>query len=430
MMIYNIADMLTGVFESTMLFLMFGTFFIKRENMSNWIYVVGVAVLSILINISNNIFENGMLNAVGMSVSFFIVSFLYKGNIPTKAIISVLMFLLIVIVEILVLFGVTLIYGITVAEAVDIPSYRLLGIIISKMLTFLVVDIIRKKYKNSSFLFKPSYWILFVLIFSTSIMAVFLIFKLSYDIADIHMSNLSILCSLGLLFSTFFALYLYEHLSSQAETISNQKQYEQFLKAQLKHLDEILVVQKQLKKFRHDFDNFAIGLEAYIENNDFISAKTYLEGMKQNIHSGKNIVETGNVALDAMLSTKRSIAEGKGISVTSRIQIPENLSIDSMDICIIFGNALDNAIEACEKCKGADKEIDITIAYHKKSLFCKIENTAIPPKSIVYSTTKADKKNHGFGLENIKSTLEKYGAEPDIEYKNGRFILKFVLFIK
>ena len=62
------------------------------------------------------------------------------------------------------------------------------------------------------------------------------------------MYNAAILSSLGLLFSTFFALYLYEHLGRQAETIRNQQQYEQNLKMQLKNLDEILITQRQIKK--------------------------------------------------------------------------------------------------------------------------------------------------------------------------------------
>ena len=61
------------------------------------------------------------------------------------------------------------------------------------------------------------------------------------------MYNLSVLCSFGLLFSTFFVLYLYEHLAEQSEIIHNQQKYEQHLKEQVKHLDEILVAQKQLK---------------------------------------------------------------------------------------------------------------------------------------------------------------------------------------
>ena len=258
MTIYNVADILTGLFESIMMFSLYGTFCKKRENISKWGYAIEVIVLAVLVNVSNLLSGYGILNAVGMIFSFFLMSFLFKGNIPIKMIISVMAFLLMVIAEIMVLFGVTLVFNITVTEAVDIPEYRLLGIIASKMLAFLIINAIRFKYKDRSLMFKPAYWLLFFIFFSTSIVAEFLIFKLSYEVGDSYLYNLSIVCAFGLLFSTFFTFYLYEHLAKQAETIRNQEQYERHLKMQLKHLDDILIAQKQLKKFKHDFNNFQI----------------------------------------------------------------------------------------------------------------------------------------------------------------------------
>ena len=428
MTIYNVADMLTGLVEAIMAFLLFGTFCTKRDNLPKWTYYIGIIILTILINLSNAVFNNDIFNAVGMSAAFFIISFLYKGNIPVKIIISVLSFLLIVITEIIVLFGITLIYDITVAEAVNIPSYRLLGIIVSKILVLLIANIMRFKYKDRSFIFKPTYWLLFFLIFATSIVAVFLIFRLSFGIDNEFMYNLSVLCSFGLLFSTFFALYLYEHLAKQAEMIRNQEQYEQHLKMQLKHLDEILITQKQIKKFKHDFNNYTIGLQAYIDDHDFQGANEYINKLKETFAPGEDIVETGNTALDAILSTKIAIAKSKGIVVDTKIQIPEKLSVDPIDICIIFGNSLDNAIEACERTHLADKKISITILCKDEAVFCKIINPAPKPKNSLLHTSKADKKNHGFGLENIRTALSKYNAVPGIERTDTEFVLKFVIF--
>lgn len=428
MTIYNVADMLTGLVEAIMAFLLFGTFCTKRDNLPKWTYYIGIIILTILINLSNAVFNNDIFNAVGMSAAFFIISFLYKGNIPVKIIISVLSFLLIVITEIIVLFGITLIYDITVAEAVNIPSYRLLGIIVSKILVLLIANIIRFKYKDRSFIFKPTYWLLFFLIFATSIVAVFLIFRLSFGIDNEFMYNLSVLCSFGLLFSTFFALYLYEHLAKQAEMIRNQEQYEQHLKMQLKHLDEILITQKQIKKFKHDFNNYTIGLQAYMDDHDFQGANEYINKLKETFAPGEDIVETGNTALDAILSTKIAIAKSKGIVVDTKIQIPEKLSVDPIDICIIFGNSLDNAIEACERTHLADKKISITILCKDEAVFCKIINPAPKPKNSLLHTSKADKKNHGFGLENIRTALSKYNAVPGIERTDTEFVLKFVIF--
>ena len=266
--------------------------------------------------------------------------------------------------------------------------------------------------------------------FATSVVAVFLIFQLSFNINNTYMYNLSILCSFGLLFSTFFSLYLYEHLASQTQIIRNQQHYEQHLKTQLKHLDEILIAQNQIKQFKHDFINFKIGLEFYLKNNDCEGAKNYLNSLTRNFKSGDNVIETGNTALDAIISTKKAISENKGIEFVSKIQIPEKLSVDPIDMCVIFGNALDNAIEACERIHEGNKKIYLTIICQGEQVFCKIVNTAPKPEKKIFKTSKADKSNHGFGLENIKMTLALYNSEPTIVQTENEFILKFVIFTR
>lgn len=429
MTIFSIADLLTGLIEALLMLMLCTTFCTKRDNLPIWIYCASVMLVSTVINISNVVFNFGMLNVVVMILAFFALSFLFKGKITTRAIISVLQYLILIITEVIILFVITIIYSTTTEEVINTSSYRLLGIVVSKMFALLVINVIRSKYKHNRYLNTP-YWILFFLMLLSSVATMFLICKLTYGSEGVYIYNLSMVCSFGLLFSTFFALYLYEHLAKQAETIRNQEQYEQHLRTQLKHLDDILITQKQVKKFKHDFNNFQIGLQAFLDNNDVVGARNYLNKLKEKTSGGNNIVETGNIALDAILSTKIAIAESRGIVVGTKIQIPEEISIDPIDMCIIFGNALDNAIEACERVKNEDRTITITIICKDEAVLCKIVNTAPKPINSTFDTSKADKQNHGFGLENIKTALTKYNATPTIERTDTEFTLKFVIFTK
>lgn len=431
MTIYTVADLLNGLFVAIMMSMLLDCFCSKREEFSEWLYIIGIIVLAGLMDLSNYVFGSGILNAVGLALSIFIVSNLYKGNIQTKSVISVLGVLLIVAVELVILFPITIIYGVTVAEVVDTPSLRLLGIIVSKMATFIVVKIICSRMKKRNSYLGVTYWVLFCLIFSISIVAVFLIFKLSYDIKVAYLYNLSVLCSFGLLFSAFFALYLYEHLVEQTELMNKQRQFEQQVQSQAKHLDEILIVQNQLKKFRHDFLQHLIALSGYFDSEDCGGGLKYIESLSSIINESRKIVDTGNTALDTIINTKKVMAESKNIDFTERLQIPENLSIDAADICIIFGNALDNAIEACERTQSIDKKIKLTIIYEDNSIFCKIVNTASKNKNKkgLTETSKRDKSNHGFGLENIRTALAKYNAIPEITQTETEFTIKFLIFV-
>lgn len=430
MTIYNIADILTGLVEAILLFRMYETFCEKKDRISVFWHIVSIIALACMINISNVLFNYGILNIVGMGIAFLIPSVLFKGKLSIKLMISILTIVLIGIMEIMILFIITMLYGVTVSTVVNTPLYRLLGIIVSKMLTLFIVNIIHIKLRKRSYYIGTSYWVLFLMMFLTSIIAVFLIFRLSLDVNRVYMHNLSVLCSFGLLFSTFFALYLYENIVRQANTIKIQEQYEQHLKTQLKHLDDILITQKQAKKFKHDFNNFQIGLQAYLDNNDIPGASKYLKDLREKTSTIDHIVETGNTALDAILSTKIAIAESKGITVSTKIQIPEEISVEPIDMCIIFGNALDNAIEACDRTDVENKIISITIICRDEAVLCKVVNTAPKSDNSLLKTSKSDKQNHGFGLENIKTALSKYNANPSIERTDTEFTLKFVIFTK
>lgn len=426
--IYTVADALTCVFEAIMMFVLLDAFCEKRINISKWIYGIGIITLMILFYISNHFFNSGILNAFGMIISIFFVSWIYRSNILIRSIISIMGFLLIVIVEIFTLFSITIILNVTVSEAVDNKSLRLLGIIISKMLTFAVISIIRKKIKKREYYIGTSYWILFALIFTTSIVATFLIFKLSYDSGAKYMNNMSLLCAFGLLFNTFFTLYLYEHMAKQTEIIHRQQQFEQQIKDQSKHLDEMLVSQKQMRKFRHDFSNHMIALSNYFKDKDYKGGLEYITSIDTTFRNNDKTEETGNITLDAIISSKRTLAEEKNIDFVTSIQIPEQIPIDAVDLCIIFGNALDNAIEACERIKEGERKISLDIIYEKDSIICKITNTVNKNEKRTFATTKKDKINHGLGIENIKSSLAKYDCEPEITRTDTEFILKFIIF--
>ena len=89
---------------------------------------------------------------------------------------------------------------------------------------------------------------------------------------------------------------------------------------------------------------------------------------------------------------------------------------------------MDNAIEACDKIANGDKNICLSVIYEDDSILCKISNTINAEKKITMTTTKKDKENHGFGIENIKQALSKYNHVMKIDQSNGEFVLSFVIF--
>jgi len=223
----------------------------------------------------------------------------------------------------------------------------------------------------------------------------------------------------------YFFIKINSDYQAKIKSEIQKQNYEQQISSQSKHIDEILVMQKQIKKFRHDISHHFTALKGFFINNQNNDGVTYIEKINNELEKSE-IIDTGNTAFDAIISAKKVLAESKNIEFALKIQIPEKLQVDAVDLCVIFGNALDNAIEACEKIE-TRRTINVSAIYDDNQLICKITNTAALSTTDL-QTIKDDKENHGFGLENIKQALSKYNHVLKIDQSDNNFVLSFVIF--
>ncbi|MEE0510007.1 MAG: GHKL domain-containing protein [Peptococcaceae bacterium] len=420
------SEILSTFSEALMFFLLFETFLKRRKGLSFLYFIAGIIGVTIALLICNHFLMYTLLNILGMIVVALIASTLYQGHIYTKIIAIIIGIFISGISEVLILYIETLVFKISVTNIIYISEYRLLGIILSKTLGIAICNAIRVKLKTRRLMLKPVYWFLFLLLFINAVIVAFLFFRMNFELGDLYYEKLSISSLIGLFFSTFFALYLYEHMAEQNQIIREQEQFEQQMESQLKHMDEIVLKQNELRRVKHDMVNQLIAIKSYLDNADISGGQQYVAGLTDQLQYISQSINTGNNALDAILSTKKSLAESKGIVFNTEIRIQERLPLDAKDLCIIFGNALDNAIEACDRLpENAEKRIDLLLVQDAHSLFCTLSNTAPANNDRRFTTSKADTINHGFGLQNIRDALANYGAEPSIEQEGETFSLSF-----
>lgn len=422
----SFSEILSTFSEALMFFLLFEAFLKHRKGLYFWYYIVGIIGVTIALIICNHFLMYTILNVIGMIVVAFIASILYRGHIYTKVIAIIIGIFISGICETFILYIETLVFKTSVTNIIYISEYRLLGIILSKTLGIAICNAIRVKLKTKRLTLKPVYWFLFLLLFFNAVIVAFLFFRMNFELGDLYYEKLSISSLIGLFFSTFFAMYLYEHMAEQNQIIREQEQFEQQMESQLKHMDEIILKQNELRRVKHDMANQLIAIKSYLDNADISGGQQYVESLTDQLQYISPSVNTGNNALDAILSTKKSLAESKDIVFNTEIRIQERLPLDAKDLCIIFGNALDNAIEACERLpEHAEKRIDLLLVQDAYSLFCTLSNTAPANNDRHFTTSKADKINHGFGLQNIRDALANYGAELVIEQEGETFSLSF-----
>ncbi|RHR30723.1 GHKL domain-containing protein [Clostridium sp. AF19-22AC] len=181
----------------------------------------------------------------------------------------------------------------------------------------------------------------------------------------------------------------------------------------------------------HDLKHHIIALKS--EGNDQ-KRNEYLDKMEEEIQHYEAQNKTGNQVLDTLLTSKNLYCLKNQISMTSVVDGSSFGFMDVMDICSIFGNALDNAIE-CEK-KIADPEkrlIHVSAFTQKNFLIIRFENYyegVLTFDEQLPVTTKKEPQFHGYGLKSLRYTVRKYGGEVDVSTQDNWFNLKILIPLK
>ena len=159
--------------------------------------------------------------------------------------------------------------------------------------------------------------------------------------------------------------------------------------------------------------------------------EAFLDKMEADIKKYESQNKTGNKVLDTVLTTKSLYCAKNNITFTCVADGTLLDFMEVMDICSIFGNALDNAIE-CEL-KIPDKEkrlIHVSVSKQKNFLLLRFENyydTELNYQGGAFITTKRDKEFHGYGLKSIRYTVNKYDGAVSIDTKENWFDLKILI---
>lgn len=181
----------------------------------------------------------------------------------------------------------------------------------------------------------------------------------------------------------------------------------------------------EIRRLKHDLANHLQILSALPEDK----RDAYLSDLTKNAAVLQSASYCKDATVNAVLTVKKNLMERYGIFLEAAIDICTELPFDKTDICALYANALDNAIEACVKLPESARRIGLK-SKAQKGLFClevsnpthspsdaRAQNNAIP------STSKSDKQNHGFGLKSIKEIVERYHGSLEIESVNGAFHL-------
>ena len=262
--------------------------------------------------------------------------------------------------------------------------------------------------------------------------AVFLISNISYVYPDTPFSSslpgglfyIRTLVDFSGLLILFLQRDRWRELSMQKEMEAVnailRRQYEQYNLSK----ENIEIINRKYHDLKHQ-----IAVVRAERNSD--KREQYLQEMENDIKMYEAQNKTGNKVLDTILTGKHLYCVQHEINFTC---VADGMLLDFMnlmDICTIFGNALDNAIECVEKIGDKSKRLIRTAVYSQsKFLIIRFENYTeleLTTKDSLPITTKKDRQYHGYGLKSIRSTVEKYGGSMTVNVKDNWFILRFLI---
>ena len=128
--------------------------------------------------------------------------------------------------------------------------------------------------------------------------------------------------------------------------------------------------------------------------------------------------------MDYLINSKVTLAASREIQVNCNIEYPQHTNIGSVDLVVILGNLLDNALEAVDGTEGNLRFINLTIRRINEMLIIKLENGCKAAPAITEGELKTTKKNtdlHGWGLQSVRTAAERYDGTIETEYSNHTF---------
>ncbi len=196
-----------------------------------------------------------------------------------------------------------------------------------------------------------------------------------------------------------------------------------------RHYGEVESMYRRMRGWRHDYHNHIQVLKAHMSLGQYTEAEEYLERLEEDLAEVDTVLKTGNVMMDAILNSKLTLMRERGIRVDATAIVPRDVGILGVDLSVLMGNLLDNAMEACEKVpRQEERFIRIYVDILKKQFYICVTNSMVGKARKTGTGFFSSKgSGHGLGLLRIDSIVEKYHGYLNRQAEDGVFATEVTL---
>ena len=237
-----------------------------------------------------------------------------------------------------------------------------------------------------------------------------------------------IVMSIALLFLMFMFNAIFLLMANSLNRNARLQQKNQFLSMQQQRYESLKTAIDEARQARHDMRHQLNQISALAETGDLDGLKAYLAKTAARIPDlDMNFCE--NRAADSVVGYYCALAKREGVPFCAKLDLPQVLPVDEIDLCLVLSNLLENAFEASLRTAPARRRIELTAYLHGNSLaLIQVENTydgVIREKDGVFLSSK--RKGDGVGLQSVRHIAEKSGGVSTVTYQDGLFCAKVML---
>lgn len=281
---------------------------------------------------------------------------------------------------------------------------------------FFIFRIVRQKNPHALRKISPGYYVAFTVVGMAN--AIVLSFQFQYADQYNHIRWVFIIIFLGVILQMLMVLMLAvsRNLWREKEMMNSH-----YLAVQEEHYQYLENREEETRRFRHDMRGHLYMLEQFLRENKTEEAQAYIKTAFAVVDAAQTRVSVGNPIVDAILNQYLSMCESRQIDFEIRGHMPVACELPAYDLCTIFSNLLQNAVEAVEDCD--EKKIFLQFRYDERNLYVRQENTyteLLREGGRLISTKGA---NRGYGTSNIERSVERYGGMVAHEISEEKFVV-------
>lgn len=406
-------------------FLFFSYFSVTQKG--KWFNLSALAILSVALTLFLTLSPMGIVRMLLVYSITFFTAFLFKLKWYNYLLLSTLILSTSGISEFIVTVLISFLFSVDAQTATQ-GAFQVLGIVLSKMMVMLVLAVLKiLKYRFSySLTIKKAFTLLLIPLSTTIISLLHINLFVIFPKQSNTLLYSSLVSYIVLVLSNIIVFHLIDNSYKESEREKKLTAVTELLHAQSEQYEQMQQHNHRVMKMRHDQKNFILGLLSLLESGDAAAAEALL---KRELDMLKKPDEYDfNNIVSAVVKTKSDWASSHGVAIDFKYSELHKIQISAVDIAIILGNALDNAIESTQKTEGVDKTIRLIVKINQDLIVIIIKNpTKEPVNTANLISTKRNNGSRGFGIAGIEELTKKYEGEVIFRYEDLTFETNIVM---